>query len=129
MGKRTIDTHFFALCVVRLGHRFRIVSGHRRLRPQIVLFALVVIHAFFYGALVRTESPFTRLLVLAAVLVIVAQTVGIWLWRHSKELRTPEARKEFFGMCRASGVAGVKIDFSRVECRFTEVAVEAYGEG
>ncbi|MEV6818057.1 DUF1707 domain-containing protein [Nocardiopsis dassonvillei] len=26
------------------------------------------------------------------------------------------------------GIAGVKIDFSRVECRFTEVVVEAYGE-
>ncbi|WP_435108658.1 DUF1707 SHOCT-like domain-containing protein [Nocardiopsis synnemataformans] len=26
------------------------------------------------------------------------------------------------------GIAGVKIDFTRVECRFAEVAVEAYGE-
>jgi len=37
--------------------------------------------------------------------------VGIWLWRHSRELRTPEARKEFFEKCRAMGVAGVKLDF------------------
>ncbi|MEW2067871.1 DUF1707 domain-containing protein [Streptomyces sp. NPDC007346] len=26
------------------------------------------------------------------------------------------------------GMGGVKIDFTRVECRFTEIAVEAYGE-
>jgi alpha-glucosidase len=37
--------------------------------------------------------------------------VGIWLWRHSKELRDPAARTAFFEKCQALGVAGVKIDF------------------
>jgi alpha-glucosidase len=37
--------------------------------------------------------------------------VGIWLWKHSKELRDPAARAAFFGMCQNLGVAGVKIDF------------------
>jgi alpha-glucosidase len=37
--------------------------------------------------------------------------VGIWLWRHSKELRDQATRTAFFDMCQALGVAGVKIDF------------------
>jgi alpha-glucosidase len=37
--------------------------------------------------------------------------VGIWLWKHSKELRTPEARRAFFETCKAAGVVGAKIDF------------------
>lgn len=37
--------------------------------------------------------------------------VGIWLWRHSRELRTPEARRAFFAQCRDAGVVGVKLDF------------------
>jgi alpha-glucosidase len=39
------------------------------------------------------------------------QKVGLWLWRHSKELRDPEARRSFFAMCENLGVAGVKLDF------------------
>jgi alpha-glucosidase len=37
--------------------------------------------------------------------------VGLWFWRHSRELRTPEARKEFFSRLQSLGVAGAKIDF------------------
>lgn len=37
--------------------------------------------------------------------------VGILLWRHSNQLRTPEARRAFFEMCKRTGVAGAKIDF------------------
>jgi alpha-glucosidase len=37
--------------------------------------------------------------------------VGLFLWKHSKELREPEARHSFFRQCRDLGVAGVKIDF------------------
>lgn len=40
-----------------------------------------------------------------------AQNVGIWLWRHSRDLRTPEARDEFFQMVHQLGATGVKIDF------------------
>lgn len=39
------------------------------------------------------------------------QGVSIWFWKHSKELRTPEAREEFFKMLHDLGVAGAKIDF------------------
>jgi alpha-glucosidase len=37
--------------------------------------------------------------------------VGLWFWRHSNQLRTPEARREFFSMLRDLGVVGAKIDF------------------
>jgi alpha-glucosidase len=37
--------------------------------------------------------------------------VGIILWKHSNQLRTPERRREFFALCRRTGAAGVKIDF------------------
>ena len=39
------------------------------------------------------------------------QNVGIWLWKDSRKLRTPESREEFFGVCQKIGVVGVKIDF------------------
>jgi alpha-glucosidase len=37
--------------------------------------------------------------------------VGLWFWKHSNELRTPEAREEFFKMLQEFGVSGAKIDF------------------
>lgn len=37
--------------------------------------------------------------------------VGLWFWRHSRELRTPEARKQFFSELEDWGVVGAKIDF------------------
>jgi alpha-glucosidase len=37
--------------------------------------------------------------------------VGIILWKHSNSLRTPEQQRQFFDMCRRTGVAGAKIDF------------------
>jgi alpha-glucosidase len=39
------------------------------------------------------------------------QGVGLWFWKHSKDLRTPEAREEFFKMLHDTGVVGAKIDF------------------
>ncbi|RPI17267.1 MAG: glycoside hydrolase, partial [Acidobacteriales bacterium] len=39
------------------------------------------------------------------------QGVGVFFWRHSNQLRTPEAREEFFKMLRELGVRGAKIDF------------------
>jgi len=42
----------------------------------------VILHAFFYGAFLRTPSPFTLLLVLSVVVVSVGQAVGMWLWRR-----------------------------------------------
>jgi alpha-glucosidase len=39
------------------------------------------------------------------------QGVRLLFWKHSKELRTPEAREEFFTRLHKLGVAGAKIDF------------------
>jgi methionine sulfoxide reductase heme-binding subunit len=51
-------------------------------RLNYALFALVILHAFFYGALLRTESPFTLLLILSGAAVFVGQAAGVWLWRR-----------------------------------------------
>jgi DMSO/TMAO reductase YedYZ heme-binding membrane subunit len=55
-------------------------------RLNYVLFALVIAHAFFYGALVEMTSPYTLLLFLSVIAVFLGQAVGIWLWRrrHSR---------------------------------------------
>jgi alpha-glucosidase len=37
--------------------------------------------------------------------------VGIWLWKHSRALRTAEDRRKFFKLCNDAGVSGAKIDF------------------
>jgi sulfoxide reductase heme-binding subunit YedZ len=51
-------------------------------RLNYALFALVIAHAFFYGALLRITSPFTLLLGLSVIAVFVGQAVGVWLWRR-----------------------------------------------
>jgi sulfoxide reductase heme-binding subunit YedZ len=51
-------------------------------RLNYTLFALVILHGFFYGALLRMTSPVTLLGVLTVIAVVVGQTVGVWLWRH-----------------------------------------------
>jgi alpha-glucosidase len=37
--------------------------------------------------------------------------VGIWVWKHSKSLRDPLARRAFLKRCHDLGITGVKIDF------------------
>jgi alpha-glucosidase len=39
------------------------------------------------------------------------KNVKIWIWVHSREVRDPQARKEFFRKTVEAGVVGVKIDF------------------
>jgi alpha-glucosidase len=39
------------------------------------------------------------------------QKVKLWFWRHSRTLRTPQAREDFFSLLARYGVAGAKIDF------------------
>jgi sulfoxide reductase heme-binding subunit YedZ len=51
-------------------------------RLSYALFALVILHAFFYGAFLRTTSPFTFLLGLSVIAIFVGQAVGVWLWRR-----------------------------------------------
>jgi alpha-glucosidase len=43
--------------------------------------------------------------------------VGLWFWKHSRDLRTPQARAEFFDMLHELGVVGAKIDFFDHEAR------------
>jgi sulfoxide reductase heme-binding subunit YedZ len=57
-------------------------------RLNYTLFALVVLHAVFYGALSRITSPFTLLLVFTVIAVFVGQAVGIWLYRGRRYART-----------------------------------------
>jgi sulfoxide reductase heme-binding subunit YedZ len=51
-------------------------------RLNYTLFALVVLHAVFYGALSRPASPFTLLLVSTVVAVLAGQAMGVWLHRR-----------------------------------------------
>lgn len=51
--------------------------------------------------------------------------VGIWLWKHSRSLRTPESRDSFFKKCKALGIAGAKIDFFDHEAKETIDLYEA----
>jgi methionine sulfoxide reductase heme-binding subunit len=58
-------------------------QGWKRLqRLNYVLFGLVILHAFFYGAFLRMASPFTLLLCLIVIAVFAGQAVGIRLWRR-----------------------------------------------
>jgi len=59
-------------------------------RLNYALFALVIAHAFFYGALVRVTSPFTLLLLTGVIAVLVGQVVGVWLYRARHARRTEE---------------------------------------
>jgi sulfoxide reductase heme-binding subunit YedZ len=60
-------------------------------RLNYALFALVIVHAFFYGALLRETSPYTILLGLSAIAVVVAQGIGVWLFRRRYSRRTAES--------------------------------------
>jgi methionine sulfoxide reductase heme-binding subunit len=53
-------------------------------RLNYALFALVILHAYFYGALLRSTSPFTLLLLVIVTAVFVGQATGIWLWRRRR---------------------------------------------
>jgi DMSO/TMAO reductase YedYZ heme-binding membrane subunit len=62
-------------------------------RFNYALFALVVLHAVFYGALLRTTSPFTVLLFSIVAAVLVAQAAGFRLWRQ-RNARAAASRRE-----------------------------------
>jgi len=62
-------------------------------RLNYTLFALVVLHAVFYGALLRMTSPFTLVLIFSVIAVFVGQAVGIWLYRRRSSARTTATRE------------------------------------
>jgi sulfoxide reductase heme-binding subunit YedZ len=51
-------------------------------RLNYALFALVIAHAFFYGAVLRTDSPYSLLLFVCVTAVFVGQAVGVGLYRR-----------------------------------------------
>jgi sulfoxide reductase heme-binding subunit YedZ len=57
-------------------------------RLTYTLFALVVLHALFYGALSRATSSFTLLLILTVITVVAGQAMGVWLWRQRASAST-----------------------------------------
>lgn len=74
-----------ALLVTSTDRMMRELSGKRWKTIQRFnygVFALVVLHAIFYGALQRMPSPLTLLLIGTCVAVLVGQAVGIRLWRR-----------------------------------------------
>src|SRR5918996_1340953 len=60
-------------------------------RLNYVLFALVIVHAFFYGALLHVTSPYTILLGLVVIAVVAGQLIGIWLYRRRYSRRQAAA--------------------------------------
>jgi sulfoxide reductase heme-binding subunit YedZ len=58
-------------------------------RLNYALFALVVGHAFFYGALLRTTSPYTLLLGVSVIAVFAGQSAGVCVWRRRYSRTTP----------------------------------------
>ncbi len=60
-------------------------------RLTYALFAMVVLHAFFYGALLRMNSPLTLALIFTVLAVLLGQVLGMWLWRrrHSRAVTQP----------------------------------------
>src|SRR5262249_21469862 len=53
-------------------------------RLNYTAFALVALHVFFYGALLRLTSPYTWLGLLIVTAVVAGQATGIWLWRQRR---------------------------------------------
>ena len=66
-------------------------SWKRLQRLNYALFALVIAHAFFYGALLRRNSPYTLLLLLSVAAVVAGQAIGIWLYRRRASRRPATA--------------------------------------
>jgi sulfoxide reductase heme-binding subunit YedZ len=66
-------------------------------RLNYVLFALVIVHAFFYGALLRETSPYTILLGLVVIAVVTGQLVGVWLFRRRYSRTAAESARTAVG--------------------------------
>jgi len=51
--------------------------------------------------------------------------VGVWLWKHSKDIRDPASRRKFFELCQRAGAVGAKIDFFDHEAKEVVALYEA----
>lgn len=45
------------------------------------------------------------------------KNVGVWVWKHSKEIRNPEVRDAFLDSVKSAGAVGVKTDFMNSEAK------------
>jgi alpha-glucosidase len=45
------------------------------------------------------------------------KNVGIWIWKHSKNIRNPEGRDSFLDSVKLAGAVGVKTDFMNSEAK------------
>jgi sulfoxide reductase heme-binding subunit YedZ len=60
-------------------------------RLNYVLFALVIAHSLFYGALLRTTSPYTILLGIGVIAVVAGQGMGVGLFRRRNARKAADA--------------------------------------
>jgi alpha-glucosidase len=65
-------------------------------------FEYVVVDAYWYD---WTDAQIRDLVEYAK-----ARGVGIWLWRHGRDVKDPAERRAFFKRCHDLGVIGVKLD-------------------
>jgi sulfoxide reductase heme-binding subunit YedZ len=89
LGATVVVMGLLAISSDRALRKLKARRWKRIQRMNYALLALVLAHAFFYGALVRTNSPYTLALLLSTAAVVVAQSVGIGLWRRD---RNPHVR-------------------------------------
>src|ERR687898_3461395 len=88
LGALVIVAVLLALSSDAALRRLKAKNWKRLQRLNYVLFALVIVHAFFYGALLRQTSPYTILLGLLVIAVVAGQFVGILLFRRRYSRRT-----------------------------------------
>lgn len=77
-------------------------------RLNYALFVLVVLHAYFYGALLRVTSPFALMLLGTVVAVAAGQVAGMRLWRQRARQRSagfsPSSRGPLTGSSQAASI-------------------------
>jgi sulfoxide reductase heme-binding subunit YedZ len=87
LGALVIVVGLLALSTNRSVHELKAERWKSLQRLNYTLFALVVAHAVFYGALSRPTSPFTLLLASTVIAVFIGQAGGIWLYRRRRYAR------------------------------------------
>ena len=97
LGALVIVAVLLALSSDAALRRLKAKNWKRLQRLNYVLFALVIVHAFFYGALLRQTSPYTILLGLLVIAVVAGQFVGILLFRRRYSRRAAESARAAVG--------------------------------
>ena len=97
LGALVIVAVLLALSSDAALRRLKAKNWKRLQRLNYVLFALVIVHAFFYGALLRQTSPYTILLGLLVIAVVAGQLVGVWLFRRRYSRTAAESARTAVG--------------------------------